>query len=90
VDRQTRRTRWPGTPTPIRLVRFIRGPGSRTGDRGPHHEEHEGHEEAEHTRKHGDRQMVSPFETDVHASPETPARGDPDFVLFESFVMNPA
>ena len=34
--------------------------------------------------------MVSPFETDVHASPETQARGDPDFVLFESFVMNPA
>ena len=41
-------------------------------------------------KKHGDRQMVPPSKTDVHASPETPARGDPDFVLFESFVMNPA
>ena len=57
---------------------------------GTRHDEHEGHEEGKRMKKHGDRQMVPPSKTDFHASPETPARGDPDFVLFVSFVMNPA
>jgi hypothetical protein len=77
------------TPTP---VLFVQGRPSHRRS-GSHHEEHEGHEEAEHTKR-GPAGRIA-----VRDGPLMIARGsgsghwhhgDSAFVLFVSFVVNPA